>query len=74
MTSTDYTDEFGITGPVPVDSAARSMPDEALTFGLDVDDIAPDIVLPSASGQLVDVHRDRGGLKACVVFLRSAVW
>lgn len=34
----------------------------------------PDVRLPNQRGDLVDVHRDRGGRRALVVFIRSADW
>ncbi len=34
----------------------------------------PDIVLPGAGGTAVDLHADRAGRPALVVFHRSARW
>ena len=32
------------------------------------------ITYPRANGSMIDLHRDRGGAKAVVVFYRTAVW
>jgi peroxiredoxin len=34
----------------------------------------PDVRLPDQTGQLVDLHRERAGRRALVVFYRSARW
>jgi peroxiredoxin len=34
----------------------------------------PDVVLPDQTGRNVDLHRERRGRKALVVFHRSARW
>ncbi len=72
--SREYTDEFGITGPLPVTAGVRAIPDEGFPSGPEVGERLPDIVLQSSTGGRLDVHHDRHGSKACVVFFRSAVW
>jgi len=34
----------------------------------------PDIRLPDQNGRMVDLHAERGGRRALVVFYRSARW
>lgn len=34
----------------------------------------PDVVLPDQTGRTVDLHTERGGRKALIVFHRSARW
>jgi hypothetical protein len=36
--------------------------------------VLPDICLPDQTGRLVDLHRERAGRPALVVFYRSAHW
>ena len=50
-------------------------------FGIDFDTIGPrigdrfpDITLPDQSGAIVDLHAERNGRRALVVFHRSAEW
>jgi hypothetical protein len=42
--------------------------------GPEIGTALPDIALPDARGNLVRLHDDRAGVKAAVVFYRSAVW
>ena len=34
----------------------------------------PDLALPDQTGRMVDLHRERAGRKALLVFHRSARW
>ena len=34
----------------------------------------PDLTLPDQTGRMVDLHRERAGRKALLVFHRSARW
>lgn len=44
------------------------------TIGPQIGERFPDIVLPDQNGELVDLHENRGGRRAIVVFHRSADW
>lgn len=76
MTSTDneYFDEFGFYSPMPLTRAVRRQPSEGFPTGPDVGCSVPAIVLPSQSGEVVDVHANLGAAGAVVVFHRSAFW
>lgn len=44
------------------------------TIGPRVGDLFPDVRLPDQAGRTVDLHADRAGRRALVVFHRSAAW
>ena len=44
------------------------------SVGPQVGERFPDVQLPDQSGQLVDLHRQRGSRRALIVFYRSADW
>jgi peroxiredoxin len=44
------------------------------TIGPSVGSRFPDIRLPDQTGRMVDLHVQRGGRRALVVFYRSARW
>jgi peroxiredoxin len=44
------------------------------TIGPNVGSRFPDIRLPDQTGRMVDLHAERGGRRALVVFYRSARW
>jgi peroxiredoxin len=48
--------------------------DEFDLIGPQVGELFPDIRLPDQSGQEIDLHANRGGRRAVVVFYRSADW
>lgn len=70
----DYRDEMGIVGPLPASDGQRMSPAEGFFTGPEVGQPLPGFRLPSASGLEIDLHADRDGSKAAVVFFRSAVW
>ena len=70
----DYLDEFGQVGPLPATDGQRRPPAEGFFTGPEIGVPLPGFTLRSASGQKVDLHADRDGSKAAVVFYRSAVW
>jgi hypothetical protein len=70
----EYRDEFGQTAPLPNTDGQRRPPEEGFFSGPDVGEALPGFTLRSAAGAKVDLHADRGGSKAAVVFFRSAVW
>jgi len=49
-------------------------PGEAFSPGPPVGSVLPDIVLPDQGGRVVDLHADRAGRRALVLFHRSADW
>ena len=74
MTEEIYEDEQGFLGPLPVTSNQRRIAPEDFPTGPAVGERLPDVVLTDGSGGRVDLHADRDGSKAAVVFIRSAVW
>ena len=70
----EYRDEFGQVGPLPSSDGQRSAPEEGFFSGPEVGEKLPGFTLRSALSGKVDLHADRGGSKAAVVFFRSAVW
>ncbi len=70
----EYTDEFGITAPLPTSDGQRRLPPEGFPTGPEIGELLPDFELPSADGRRVRLHEDRGNSKAAVTFFRSAVW
>ena len=70
----EYRDELGMVGPLPTSDGQRQIPEEGFFSGPGVGDELPGFRLSSAAGPIIDLHADRGGAKAAVVFFRSAVW
>jgi hypothetical protein len=70
----DYRDEFGQAGPLPASDGQRQVPEAGFFTGPEVGELLPGFALRSAAGSRVDLHTDRAGSKAAVVFFRSAVW
>lgn len=69
------TDEFGLTVPIPISHPGRRYPaDMDFPTGPDVGERLPDFELPNQRGEMINLHKSRGGNKAAVVFYRSAVW
>jgi hypothetical protein len=67
-------DHHGFDAPAPLGHPGRvGLPDGHAT-GPEVGTRLPDFALPDAGGRIVDLHRDRAGRPAVVVFYRSAVW
>ena len=52
--------------PLPVVDFSRIGPDVGTRF--------PDVVLPDQHGRMIDLHGERAGRRALVVFYRSAAW
>ncbi len=69
-----WEDEYGLLGPAKPGVGPRQDPLGDFPTGPALGERLPDIVAPSHRGQPVDVHADRGGRPAVVVFYRSAVW
>ena len=70
----EYRDEFGITGPLPASDGQRIPPAEGFFTGPQTGSPLPGFRLRSTTGDMMDLHADRGNAKAAVVFFRSAVW
>ncbi len=69
-----FEDAEGFNMPLAPDSANRRIPLGDFPTGPEVGSPLPDIVATDQSGHRVDVHADRAGRPAVVVFYRSAVW
>ena len=67
-------DHHGFDAPAPLGHPGRvGLPDGHGT-GPEIGERLPDFVLPDQHGNAVDLHADRAGAPAVVVFYRSAVW
>jgi hypothetical protein len=69
-----YEDAEGFNMPEAPGTGSRRIPRGDFPTGPDVGQRLPDIVAIDQTGRLVDVHEDRDGQPAVVVFYRSAVW
>ncbi len=69
-----FEDAEGFNMPLAPDSANRRIPLGDFPTGPEVGSPLPDIVATDQSGRQVDVHADRAGRRAIVMFYRSAVW
>ena len=70
----DYEDELGFVAPLRASEGQRLIPPEGFPTGPELGERLPDFELPAADGRTIRLHADRGGSKAVVTFLRSAVW
>jgi hypothetical protein len=69
-----WENQHGALGPFKPGIGPRSDPMGEFPTGPAVGERLPDIVAPSTTGEMVDVHAHRAGRGAVVVFYRSAVW
>ena len=69
-----WADENGALGPFRPGVGPRNDPAGWFPTGPEIGEVLPEIIAPSHAGEVVDVHRDRAGKPAVVVFYRSAVW
>ena len=69
-----YRDEFGFAGAMPQWLGVSKVPDEDFYSGPEIDEPLPGFTLIDQWGKTRDLHVDRAGSKAAVVFNRSAVW
>ena len=69
-----FEDAEGFNMPLPPDSSNRRIPLGDFPTGPEVGARLPDITATDQHGNLIDVHADRAGQPAVVVFYRSAVW
>jgi len=70
----EYRDEFGQVAPLPASAGPRTPPEKGFFTGPEIGEPLPGFTLRSSAGSEVDLHADRDGSKAAVVFFRSAVW
>ena len=57
------------------DQAWRRMPElDFSSIGPQTGERFPDVVLPDQRGDVVDLHRARGGRRALILFERSLGW
>ena len=69
-----FEDHEGYVGPLPPGFGPRSNPLDDFPTGPKVGERLPDVVASDSSGHTVDLHTDRDGQPAVLVFIRSAVW
>ncbi len=69
-----WLDIDGFAGPVKPGNGPRRDPKGEFPTGPDVGTQLPNIVARHHNDSTVDLHRDRAGKPAVVVFFRSAVW
>lgn len=69
-----WVDHLGFQGPLKPGTGGRRDPKGGFPTGPDIGQRLPDIVAHDDQGRLVDVHTDRAGRPAVVLFYRSAVW
>lgn len=69
-----FEDAEGFNMPEPPGNGSRRIPFGEFPTGPEIGTRLPDIVATDQSGRQVDVHADRAGQPAVVVFSRSAVW
>ena len=69
-----WEDEFGMIGPFKQGDGPRTNPMPGHPTGPDLGTALPDIVALAHDGSTIDIHADRAGRPAAVVFYRSAVW
>ena len=66
--------EHGTLGPVKPGRGPRNDPIGEFPTGPDIGEPFPELVALAHDGRTIDVHEDRAGRPAAVVFYRSAVW
>ncbi len=69
-----WVDHLGFLGPLKPGSGGRRDPVGEFPTGPDVGEMLPDLVALDSTGETVDLHADRDGKPAVVLFYRSAVW
>ncbi|MEL7206899.1 MAG: hypothetical protein AAGK32_01465 [Actinomycetota bacterium] len=69
-----FEDAEGFNMPQAPGTASRRIPRGEFPTGPAIGERLPDIVAADSSGRTVDVHADRAGQPAVVIFYRSAVW
>ena len=69
-----YDDADGFLMPVAPNTRSRRIPVGDFPTGPEVRSRLPEVVAVDQHGHSVDLHADRGGHPAVLVFTRSAVW
>ena len=69
-----YEDAEGYVAPLPAGFGPRSNPLGAFPTGPQVGPTLPDVIALDSDGKSTDLHADRKGQPAILVFTRSAVW
>ena len=69
-----YEDAEGYIAPLPAGSGPRTNPLGVFPIGPAVGERLPDVVTSDSDGRIVDLHADRNGQPAVLVFTRSVVW
>ncbi len=69
-----WVDADGFAGGLQPGTGPRRNPRGEFPTCPEVGERLPDIVAQTPDGEVIDVHRDRAGQAAAVVFYRSAVW
>ncbi|MDE0846472.1 MAG: hypothetical protein ACJ05G_12330 [Actinomycetota bacterium] len=69
-----HEDADGYIGPMPAGSGPRSNPLGEFPTGPAVGERLPDVVALNSDGHTVDLHSDRNGQQAVLIFTRSVVW
>lgn len=69
-----FDDADGFLMPLAPNTRSRRIPLGDFPTGPEVGARLPDVVAVDQHGRTVDLHADRGGQPAVLVFSRSAVW
>lgn len=69
-----FEDAEGFNMPEPPGSGSRRIPLGPFPTGPGIGERLPDVVAIDSSGRPLDLHADRAGQPAVLVFYRSAVW
>ena len=69
-----FEDAEGFIMPLPPATGPRRIPVGDFPTGPEVGTRLPDVVALDQNGKSVDLHADRDGRPAVLVFTRSAVW
>ena len=69
-----FEDADGYVMPVAPGSGPRRIPLGDFPTGPEIGTRLPEVVAVDQHGRTVDLHADRGGQPAVLVFSRSAVW
>jgi len=69
-----WRDNDGFVGPFQPGNGPRNDPLKDFPTGPAIGQPMPDVRCNDSTGQLFDLHQDRGDAPAVFVFFRSAVW
>ncbi len=72
--ASEFSDAHGYSAPIPNGTGPRSNPIGDFPTGPAIGKRLPDVVALNKNGELIDLHTDRKGMNAVLVFTRSAVW